>query len=268
MDCGFSTACLYPRDTLECLKITAALGPACAEVFLNTFCELEPAYVQALCQARSQGGLNVVSVHPFSCEMEPFFFYTDYAPRFEDGLVLYRKYFCLCQQLGAKVLVTHGNRNGRTAVPMQVYAQRFCRLCEEGEKYGIIVAQENVERCQCGQPQNIRLLRQCASRPLHFVLDLKQALRAGVDALEMVDAMGPQNICHLHLSDADGLSDCKLPGQGDFDFAGLFRALFAGGFAGSAVVELYSDGYQAPEQLLGAARYLQNLANAIKEEHP
>lgn len=266
MKCGISTACLYPNDTRECLRITADLGPACAEIFLNTFSELEQAYVDKLLKIKSKYKLPIVSIHPFTPELEPFLFFTDYAPRFEDGLRLYRRYFEVCQQLGAKVLVIHGNRNGRTEIPMDLYAQRFCRLCAEGEKYGIMVAHENVERCQCGRPDNIRLLQKYADRQIHFVLDLKQSLRANIDPLDMVDAMGAENICHLHLSDADGQSDCMLPGKGNFDFHALFYKLLKGGFTGNAVVELYRNGYDTPNQLLEAACYLQTLANTVKEE--
>ena len=266
MDCGISTACLYPHETLDCLKITAELQPTCAEVFFNTFSELTPDYVDALCRVQKQHGLRIHSVHPFSSEMEPFFFFSSYGPRFEDGLVLYRRYFEICQKLGAELLVLHGNRSGRTEVPMDVYAQRFCRLCAEAEKYGIIIAQENVERCQCGHPENIRLLKQYADRPVHFVLDLKQSLRAGVDPMAMADAMGSANICHLHLSDADDSCDCKLPGLGKFDFAALFHKLLTGGFTGNAVLELYSNGYETTAQLKEAAQYLQKLADTAKED--
>ena len=266
MKCGISTACLYPQNTLDCMRTTAALSPSCAEVFLNTFSELDQPYVDSLRQIQKEHNLQVVSVHPFSSEMESFFFFTDYEPRFEDGLRLYRRYFEVCNQLGAKILVFHGNRSGRVEVPMEKYAQRFCRLCAEGEKYGILVAHENVGRCQCGHPEEILRLRRLADRPIHFVLDLKQSLRADVDPLDMVDAMGAQNICHLHLSDADLHSDCKLPGKGQFRFEQLFRKLYAGGFAGNAVIELYRAGFDTPQQLLEASGSIQRLANSIKEE--
>ena len=261
MKCGISTACLYPMDTLEALRQVAALGPSCAEVFLNTFSELDPAYVNALCRTREAAGLNVLSVHPFSSEMEPFLFFSGYEPRFEDGLRLYRRYFEVCRQLGAKLLVLHGNRSGRTEIPMERYAQRFSRLCQEGEQYGITVAQENVGRCQCGHPENIRLLRQYATVPVHFVLDLKQSRWTGTDPLEMAQAMGPENIVHLHLSDSDSASDCILPGRGQFDFGAFFSKLSSGGFSGNAVIELYRDGYKDPEELLRAARQLELLAH-------
>ena len=57
------------------------------------------------------------------------------------------------------------------------------------------------------------------------MLDLKQARRAGVTAVEMMRAMGPENICHLHLSDTDVQYTCLPPGEGHEDLAGLLREL-------------------------------------------
>lgn len=255
MLCGISTACLYPQDTLESLEQVAALQPDCMEVFLNTFREWDAPYLDALCRRREEFGIPVVSVHPFTSGLEPFLFFTSYETRFEDGLALYRRYFEACQALGARILVFHGNHKARP-IPMQDYAARFCRLCEEAERFGIIVAQENVDRCQCGQPEALRQLRRYATRPLHFVLDLKQARRAGAEVLEVARAMGPENICHLHLSDATPESCCLAPGKGCFDLAGLLKELFRGGFRGSSVIELYRGDFGQPEELAAAVAHV------------
>lgn len=262
MLCGISTACFYPQDTLKSLQSVLALRPGCAEIFLNTFREWEPQYLDALCRAREEAGVPVVSVHPFTCGLEPFLFFTAYESRFEDGLLLYRRYFEACQVLGAEILVFHGNHKARP-LPMREYAARFCRLCEEGERYGITVAHENVERCQCGQPEALRQLRRYATRPLRFVLDLKQARRAGTNVYEITEAMGPDNICHLHLSDEKPGRDCVAPGEGTFDFARLLRTLQAGGFAGSAVIELYRDDFDQPQELQRAMETIQSIQNRL-----
>ncbi len=267
MLCGISTACFYPQDTLKSLGRTLALRPGCTEIFLNTFREWDPPYLEALCRARQEAGVPVVSVHPFTCGLEPFLFFTAYDTRFEDGLLLYRRYFEACRALGAKMLVFHGNHKARP-LPMKEYAARFCRLCEEGERYGVTVAHENVERCQCGRPEALRELRRYADRPLKFVLDLKQARRAGADVYEVAAAMGPENICHLHLSDEKPGRDCIAPGEGNFDFARLLRTLYAGGFEGSAVIELYRDDFGRPEELRRAMSAIQSIQRQIKEEQP
>ena len=267
VQCGISTACFYPQDTMEALSKTQQLAPPCMEIFLNTFRELEPDYVQHLAAQLRSRNTNLISVHPFSSSMETFFFFSEYTPRFEDGLRLYRRYFEVCRMLGAHILVLHGNVKNRP-LPPQEHARRFCRLAAEGEKFGVTVAYENVVRCQCGDPQQVLALRQCADRPVRFVLDLKQARRAGVTAVEMMRAMGPENICHLHLSDADVQYTCLPPGEGHEDLAGLLRELRQGGFAGDGVIELYRDSYREAGQLTRAMALVQHLADEIWQGVP
>ena len=142
------------------------------------------------------------------------------------------------------------------AVSLQEYARRLGRLVEEGERFGITVAQENVDRCQSGDVASIRALRQYADRPLHFVLDLKQCRRFGCDIREMAEAMGPENICHLHLSDRTDQCLSALPGRGDFDFRGFFRYLREGGCTANGVIELYRGDFGSEEELQDALDYL------------
>ena len=126
VQCGISTACFYPQDTMEALSKTQQLAPPCMEIFLNTFRELEPDYVQRLAAQLRSRNTNLISVHPFSSSMETFFFFSEYTPRFEDGLRLYRRYFEVCRMLGAHILVLHGNVKNRP-LPPQEHARRFCR---------------------------------------------------------------------------------------------------------------------------------------------
>lgn len=255
MEIGISSSCYYPQNTLVSLKKALAAGSPAAEVFLNTFRELDPDYLARLDACARQYGRRVLSVHPFTSALEPFLFFSEYENRFEDGLALYRRYFEACRLLGASILVFHGNMRTK-AVSLQEYARRLGRLVEEGERFGITVAQENVDRCQSGDVASIRALRQYADRPLHFVLDLKQCRRFGCDIREMAEAMGPENICHLHLSDRTDQCLSALPGRGDFDFRGFFRYLREGGCTANGVIELYRGDFGSEEELQDALDYL------------
>ena len=255
MEIGISSSCYYPGDTLASLEKALDAGAPVTEVFLNTFRELEPGYVARLGECARRRGGRILSVHPFTSALEPFLFFSEYETRFEDGLALYRRYFEVCRLLGASVLVFHGNMRAK-ALSMQEYARRLCRLVEEGEKYGVTVAQENVDRCQSGDVASIRALRRYAGRPLRFVLDLKQCRRFGCDIREMADAMGPENICHLHLSDQNERCLSALPGRGEFDFRGLFEYLREGGCTAGGVIELYRGDFGAEEELRDALAYL------------
>ena len=255
MEIGISSSCYYPQNTLTSLEKALDAGAPVAEVFLNTFRELEPGFVARLGECARRKGRRILSVHPFTSALEPFLFFSEYETRFEDGLDLYRRYFEVCRLLGASVLVFHGNMRTK-AISLQEYARRLGRLVEEGEKYGVTVAQENVDRCQSGDVASIRALRQYAGRPLHFVLDLKQCRRFGCDIREMAQAMGPENICHLHLSDRNDQCLSALPGQGDFDFRAFFEYLREGGCTADGVIELYRGDFGAEEELGDALAYL------------
>ena len=63
VQCGISTACFYPQDTMEALSKTQQLAPPCMEIFLNTFRELEPDYVQRLAAQLRSRNTNLISVH-------------------------------------------------------------------------------------------------------------------------------------------------------------------------------------------------------------
>ena len=267
MKCGISTACFYPEETAQAVLHLGNFFKGSTEVFLNTFSELEQDYLQRLKEISLQKSLDIVSLHPFSCGFEPFLFFTDYDGRFTDGEKLYRKYFSASNFLGAKLLVLHGDTRYRK-IDMQFYAQRFMRLAAVAQEYGVILAQENVERCCCAFPENIRLLRQYTEDKVKFVLDLKQARRAGVSAQEMIEAMGVQNICHLHLSDADDTHDCLAPGEGTVDFAAIFSHFGTHIEHITKVVELYNDNFQQEEQLLQAANYIDSQIEkcCLKEE--
>lgn len=267
MQCGISSACLYPCETSEALAQITALHAGPVEIFLNTFRELEEEYLAGLARTVRAAGSRVTSLHPFTCALEPFLFFTEYQNRFEDGVALYRRYFRACQLLDAPVLVLHGDSRAKPG-DMAVYARRFAALAKVArEDYGVTLAQENVDRCRCGLPENVHLLRDYTDDTARFVLDLKQARRAGQDPFALLEAMGPENVCHLHLSDADGQRTSLPPGEGTFDFPRLYRTLRRAGSHCDGVVELYRADFADVHQLADAAgRINQLIADLEKEE--
>ncbi len=267
MQCGISSACLYPCETSEALAQIVGLHAGPVEIFLNTFRELEEEYLAGLARTVHAAGSRVTSLHPFTCALEPFLFFTEYQNRFEDGVALYRRYFRACQLLDAPLLVLHGDSRAKPG-DMAVYARRFAALARVArEDYGVTLAQENVDRCRCGLPENVRLLREYTDDTARFVLDLKQARRAGQDPFALLEAMGPENVCHLHLSDADGQRTSLPPGEGSFDFSRLYRTLRRAGNRCDGVVELYRADFADVHQLADAAgRINQLIADLEKEE--
>lgn len=265
MQCGVSTACLYPMETKQSLQSLQQLGIETVEIFFNTFQELEEPYVTSLQRALSRAKTRVTAFHPFTSGMETFFFASMYPTRCEDGLSLYSRYFEICRQLNIPRVVFHGDY-AQTDFPFAQHCENYLRLREAARTYGVEFCQENVVRCKCGHPDYIREMRKVTRDDVSFVLDLKQARRAEVSLTEMMDAMRGK-ISHLHLSDALPDHDCVLPGTGDTDFKAIFTTLQKQGFCGDMNIELYRDGFGVPEDLKHAAVWLGNLFLDTKQKN-
>ena len=94
-------------------------------------------------------------------------------------------------------------------------------------------------------------MRKAFDDDVSFVLDIKQAVRAGVDPFAMLDAMGPC-LRHVHLNDHSAEQSCLPPGKGGFDFVAFFSRLRDQGFDEAGVIEVYRGDYGQPEELVDA----------------
>ncbi len=259
MKCGISTACLYPMETGESLRLLLAGGHTHFEIFFNTFRELRPDYLARLREMLAQYGATVQSVHPFTCGYEGVLLFSDYESRFEDSLEFYRQYCAAAQALGARLLILHGmQRQFCTGALERRYFARYQALYEMARAYGVTVAQENVTRFCSEDPGFIRRMRQAAGERCAFCLDVKQAARSGVDCRAMIDAMGDR-LVHIHLSDNRPDATCLLPGRGTADLFGLLAAARRNGFDGSVILEVYRTDFGDPAELAQCGGYVSNL---------
>ena len=254
MKAGISTACLYPMETEKALEQLLDRGFCRFEVFVNAYEELLPPVRDRLLALSREA--EVLSLHPFSSGFETMLFFTDYPRRFRDGLELYRRFFDLAGEMGASYVVFHGAHRGMD-IPPEVYAQRYGALHDAAREMGVMLLHENVERSMSRDPALLRGLR--ARVPdAGFVLDLKQAARAGVSPFAMAEAMGP-GLRHVHVSDAGPRGSCLPVGQGTLDFPALLRVLAAQGFDGCLTLELYSTSYRRQEDLEDSVARLEGL---------
>ncbi len=259
MPFGISTACFYPDVVENAIDALAEAQIPTVEIFFNTASEITMPYMKQIKRTVDAAGVHVVSLHPYTSEFEPFLFFSNYPRRLQDALDLYEHYFEVMQMLGSKIMVFHGDRLAGKLPPNE-YAERFCMLAERGRKYGVTVAHENVARCRMGHLDFIRTLRPLLGEYAAFVLDCKQALRAGEDPFEMLSAMGTDMV-HLHLSDSrivgDNIEeDCLPPGTGNFDMERLFSILQQQQYNGCVMIELYRKNYDTPDDLYRSYQFL------------
>lgn len=257
MEFGISTACFYPTYTEDAVRHLAENGIKLIEIFFNTYRELEKGYLEELKAVISAYGVRVVSVHPFTSGQEPVLFFSNYYRRFLDGLEQYKRYFNAINELGAKLLVFHGNFKN-SSFPDTEYYDRFAKLRDLGAEYGVTVAQENVAPYKSGNLDFLARMQDYLDGQVKFVLDIKQTVRVGQEIGKMIDVLG-KNIIHLHVSDHKEGFDCLPLGEGEFDFRWFFNRMKAVGFDGAAMVELYRHNYVEYQQLYDSLDYLKRL---------
>ncbi len=270
MDVGISTASIFNKAMVE--DIPAMLSPmGCwlIEVFLNTFSEYRPDFVRLLKKRIDDAGLGVYSVHPMSSQFESQLF-SIHPRQKSDALSIYREALNAGRILGASHYVMHGSPHlGGTAKNLELdrIAPIFVELMDVAAEYGITLCLENVSWCFFHTPVfGAELRERLGDHRLKFVLDIKQAVRAGEDPLAFVEAVGEDlenwHLCDYAFDHAGKLS-LKMPGKGQCDFAALAAAMVNKGYKGPAFIEVYSDMYTDPDQLKASFVTIQNTLSAF-----
>lgn len=248
---GISSASLYPEITEKAVEQLGEAGIKNTEVFINTTSELKPEFIDILNSLKQNYSMNILSIHPFSSVHEPFMIFTDYERRYADALESYKLYFEAMNRLDAKILVFHGDRRD-SLFPDEKYFERFVGLKNLADSYGLILAQENVERCKSHNPQFLKKMKEQIP-DVSFVLDIKQCRRSDVSPFDLIDIMG-NNLVHVHLSDNDSENDCLPVGKGDFDIQELFTKLKQMNYNGGVLLELYRRNFSDLTDLLESHR--------------
>ena len=254
MYCAISTACLYPLETEKSLATLLKLGFRQFEVFANCESEFSDEFVLQLASMLKPYNAHICSMHLYTSGLEPYMFFSDYPRRFNDSLVQYGRYFEKAASLGAQTVVFHGDRrDGR--LPIEQYCERFSVLSNEAQREGVILVQENVSRCRSATVEAVREMKRLLGSNIRFVLDVKQALRAGESPFDMCDAMG-ENIACVHLSDSTTAQDCLLPGTGTFDLTDFCSRLGKYSFDGPLTIEVYRSNFQTFDELSAARQFV------------
>lgn len=245
MRVGLSSAAFYGRLETEDAAAHVRDFPAqVCEVFLETHSEYCRSFGQLVRQ--KLGDLPCVSVHAKGTQFEPDLFGRSHR-QVEDAMGIFAGVCDAGEALGAKYYVFHGPGNARNALPpdkVNALQERFGRMREIAAQRGMEVLWENVSWCSIRTPQDVQRARELLPG-LHFVLDVKQALRGGVDVLEMIAAMG-RDIRHVHVLDWDAQGELRLPGEGSVDWQAVLAALRNVGYDGTILLEPY--GHQATDE--------------------
>lgn len=262
MFAGVSTACLYPKPLEESLYDLAVNGISATEIFVNTHSELKKNFSNGIADTLNRFDVKCASVHPYTCELEPMMFFSDYERRFNDMLEYYKLYFDFMNTTKADIFIFHG---GKTVINTQkeFFCERYSRLNRLGKEFGITVALENVARCQSGSSAFIRDVAKILGNEVSFVIDTKQAVRAGESPFNLLEAAG-NRVAHVHISDSGELGDCLLIGKGRFQFKKFLSRLYELNPKCSVILELYRSNFNGISDLVSSYNILTKMIDSIK----
>lgn len=264
---GISTASFF--DTLMLEDAPALLrqwGVANAEYYLNSYCEYDPAFIEMLAKRSEDAGIRVIGVHPMSLQYEPLLF-TPHPRQRADAMKAYELVLRAGERLHADHYVMHGPvvLNGVAKnLQLERLAPIFDTLSDMAEDHGLHLTLENVSYSIMPTPEIGTVIHSLIHRPLYHTLDIKQAIRAGVDPLRFVETLG-EHIVAVHACDCDlsgGRPRWCLPPHGGYDFRRLIDTLKEKGFRGAVLLEAYSDMFRDREELKDAYYALDTIINS------
>lgn len=257
MRVGISTASFYPLETEKALQMVVENGVPCTEIFFNAKCELADEFIDELVRIKESGQTDIVSVHPTMSLAESFMLFSAYDRRLYEGLEDYKRYGEAAARLGAKYVVMHGGKPNGVLDDRQ-YCERYLQIAEVVAQNGAMLLQENVVNYRAGNLAFLKKMTEILGEKVNFCLDVKQSIRGGYTAHDVIDAVGA-NVRHLHISDNNSEKDCMLPLRGNYDFKALFDSIRSVGYGGDAVIEVYSHAYNEYQEIFDSYRKLNSI---------
>lgn len=253
---GVSSASFYPMHTEDALRILGEMGVRNAEIFINDFSEASGAVYAEIRRIISDYDMNITSLHPYS-PMESGYLFSEYDRRQDSYLDKYRRYFECMSEIGARFFILHGSILS-SGCPDDLYFSQYTRLLDIADSFGVTIAQENICYCKSKSIDFLRRLKENCGERVKYVLDIKQAVRAGVSPFDFVEALG-EDIVHVHVSDNSPDGDCLPIGKGSFDFEEFTRKLRAKGYDGAMILELYRRNYGDYSELYDGMKKMEEI---------
>lgn len=258
MTIGLSSAAFFGRmDTEDQAAKVRDFPVQCCEVFLQTGSEYT-AHFGSLVRSRLQG-LPCVSVHAMSSQFESELF-SIYHRQAEDALRQFEGVCAAGQAMGARYYVLHGRAGYVSPVKVDgipdLQTTMAC-LKHTASAYGLEVLWENVSWCALQSVEDVLRVQEMLPEQ-RFVMDVKQAYRAGQDPLAMIRAMGDK-LAHVHVLDRTADGTLCLPGEGVTDWQGMAEALRSIGYGGAVILEPYERHTRDEAALKRSLAYLRQV---------
>ncbi len=262
METGISLACFYPEHPEDVIDRVCDMGFKTAEIFLNTYSELDDSYIKSVANRCEKRGLSIYSLHPFTSALENYMFFSPYDRRIKDSVFLYQKYCDAAKILGAKVINIHGDR-GLGLQDIDKYCDCIAPLAELSDKNGVVMSHENVFFNSINHADFVKDLRSKLGDSIKFTFDIKQANKGGADPYELCAAMA-DSIINFHINDFDDDNICLLPGDGLVDHKKIIDILLSNKYQGPAIIEVYRSNFNDVNDIMKSKAYLEKINAALE----
>lgn len=240
MNIGISTGCLYPMLVEESIEILADNGFDLFELFLNCEYEFSDEYVDIINEITARRNVRLKSIHFYLAAVEGLLLFSEYERRTAEGFKQYERYFRAIAKMGAEYGILHGVKAG--AISNDKYFERYLRLSRLAKECGITLLLENVNQFCSQSPEFLKSIRNALGEDVSFNFDLKQAVRAGYNPYDILEAMGDR-LKNIHINDFDENHTCLLPGNGIFDYLKFMQYLKQTQYKGDMLIEVYNYNY-------------------------
>lgn len=236
MRISFSTAALYPRDSLEALSLIAKAGVKEAELMPQCTADLSPAFAKEAAKI-----LHVSSIHYPLCMFGVL--YNSHRGMAKEAKALNTTLIEAARIMGTEVIVIHPHTVSYHAADdpellkllYDPIIENFIDMADKAAQHNITITVENNPRTEGPTPEKLVAYVESLNHPqIKTIVDTTEAVEAGIDPTEFIRVAKPS---HTHLSDhKDGLRHINV-GEGIMDWASITAELKAQQYNGIYVLE-------------------------------
>lgn len=249
MKISFSTAALYPRDTIEALKIIKDCGINYAELMPQDISETTTDFAKEIL---GKGiGIKVSSIH-FPLILSSFY-YNCY-PKMQNTIrKIIDELIETAELLRAEVIVSHGLPLFRDSYKEKLFypaiLENINYLANKADEKGINIAIENSPNYNTRTPfSHNDFIKGFFQKNIGAVIDTTESCEAKQDIFDFLKNV--DDIIHLHVSDfAEDKGKHLILGEGKIDWGKFFSELNSKKFDGYMVIEpLYEYFLENPKE--------------------
>lgn len=229
---SFSTASLFPRYSLDALRMIQDSGFLYAELMPQCYEEIKASFARAILDEIK---IKIASVH-FPLVLFSIF-YNPYPGAVKESRKLVDNITEMAEMLDSEVIVIHPPRLDNETIRKLFHdaiIDNIRYLCEVSQKHGIKIALENMPNGGRTLEELQNIIKEIDHENIFPMLDTTEAMESDQNPINMLKRM---NLIHIHISDYDTGKKHLIPGEGKIDWSEFFNILKKKQFAGFITVE-------------------------------